>query len=57
MPVLPLNSSMQMVSGSFLGRPNRMVSKTDWMVLCETQLCREISEKEMGSARSRRMES
>lgn len=52
-----LDLSMQIVLGSFLGRSNRMVSKTDWMVLCETQLWQEVSEKKMGSVRSRRMES
>ena len=52
-----LDLSMQIVLGSFLGRSNRMVSKTDWMVLCETQLWQAVSEKKMGSVRSRRMES
>ena len=28
-PLFPLNSSMQIVSGSFLGRPKRMDSNTD----------------------------
>lgn len=40
------NSSMQMVSGSFCGRPKRTVSKTDWTMYGVTQFCRAISEKE-----------
>lgn len=56
-PVLPLNSSIQMVSESFLGDLIRMASKTAWTVSGETQLRRAASVNEIGSKRSGRMES
>ena len=50
--------ALEFINADSLGKlSNWTASKTDWTVFCETQLCRAISEKEMGSVRSRRMES
>ena len=56
-PLLPLDSSIQMVSGSLDGLPKWTHSKTDWTVLYGTWFRLAISEKERGLIRARRMES